>query len=71
MIERGMGEYANPASMLKAAVMLLRHIGMQDKAAALDAALETCMETEKRLVITGRPDGASCREFGDYVMEKL
>ena len=71
MIERGMGEYANPASMLKAAVMLLRHIGMQDKAAALDAALDTCMETEKRLVITGRPDGASCREFGDYVMEKL
>lgn len=71
MIERGMGEYANPASMLKAAVMLLRHIGMQAKAAALDAALETCMETEKRLVITGRPDGASCREFGDYVMEKL
>ena len=71
MIERGMGEYANPASMLKAAVMLLRHIGMQDKAAALDAALETCMETEKRLVITGRPDGASCREFGYYVMEKL
>ncbi len=71
MIERGMGEYANPASMLKAAVMLLRHIGMQDKAAALDGALDTCMETEKRLVITGRPDGASCREFGDYVMEKL
>ena len=71
MIERGMGEYANPASMLKAAVMLLRHIGMQDKAAALDRALDTCMETEKRLVITGRPDGASCREFGDYVMEKL
>ena len=71
MIERGMGEYANPASMLKAAVMLLRHIGMQDKAKALDAALDTCMETEKRLVITGRPDGASCREFGDYVMEKL
>ena len=71
MIERGMGEYANPASMLKAAVMLLRHIGMQDKAKALDEALDTCMETEKRLVITGRPDGASCREFGDYVMEKL
>ena len=71
MIERGMGEYANPASMLKAAVMLLRHIGMQDKAAALDGALDTCMETEKRLVITGRPDGASCREFGDYVMEVM
>ena len=71
MIERGMGEYANPASMLKAAVMLLRHIGMQDKAKVLDEALDTCMETEKRLTITGRPDGASCREFGDYVMEKL
>lgn len=71
MIERGMGEYANPASMLKASVMLLRHIGMADKADALDKALTICMDTEKKLVITGRPDGASCREFGDYVMEKL
>ncbi|MGN1001195.1 MAG: isocitrate/isopropylmalate dehydrogenase family protein [Oscillospiraceae bacterium] len=71
MIERGMGDYANPASMLKAAVMLLRHIGMGDKADALDRALTLCAETERRLVITGGPDGATCREFGDYVMEKL
>ena len=71
MLERGDGDYANPASMLKASVMLLRHIGMADKADALDAALVTCMETERRVVITGKKDGASCRQFGDYVMEKL
>lgn len=71
MIERGDGAYANPASMLKATVMLLRHIGMADKAQKLDEALALCMEKERRVVITGKSDGASCREFGDYVMEKL
>lgn len=71
MIERGMGDYANPASMLKASVMLLRHIGMTDKADALDRALVTCLETERRVAINGTKEGASCRELGDYVMEKL
>ena len=36
MIERGMGDYANPASMIKAAAMLLRHICRADAAAKLE-----------------------------------
>lgn len=71
IIERGDGAYANPASILKASVMLLRHIGMADKAQKLDDALTMCTETERRVVITGKSDSATCRAFGDYLMEKL
>ena len=42
MIERGMGEYANPASIIKAAAMLLRHICRPAAAEKLEKALDTC-----------------------------
>jgi isocitrate dehydrogenase (NAD+) len=42
MIERGEGAYANPASIIKAAAMLLRHICRADAAKRLENALETC-----------------------------
>ena len=71
MIERGDGAYANPSSMLKATEMLLRHIGMADKADRLAKAMRVCLETEKKLVITGRSTGASCEEFTQYIMENL
>lgn len=71
MISEGRGKYADPCSMLRATVMLLSHIGYQDKADALEAALDKCMFTEKKLVITGRDTGATCEEFSDYVMETL
>lgn len=71
MVEEGRGEYANPSSILKAAEMMLGHIGMSDKANALAEALRICGEEEKRVVITGGSDGASCREYGDYVLETL
>ena len=71
MIERGDGDYANPSSMLKAAEMLLRHIAKKDKADRLQKAMKICLETEKKLVITGRNTGATCNEFADYVMETL
>ena len=70
-IEAGEGDYANPASILKAAELLLRHIAMPDKADKLSEALRICMEEEKRVVVTGHRDGATCREFADYVLEKL
>lgn len=71
MINEGRGDYADPCSMLRATVMLLNHIGRNDKADALEKALDKCMFTEKKLVITGREDGATCRQFGDYVMETI
>ncbi len=42
MIERGEGAYANPASIIKAAAMLLRHICRGDAAKRLENALDTC-----------------------------
>lgn len=71
MVKEGRALYADPCSMLRASVMLLSHIGRQEQADKLERALDICMLEEKKLVITGREDGASCREFGQYVMDTL
>ena len=42
MIERGMGEYANPASMIKAAAMMLRHICRAAAAEKIENAMANC-----------------------------
>lgn len=71
MIREGRGQYADPCSMLRASVMLLSHIGKQKQADLLERALDICMFEEKKLTITGRADGATCSEFGDYVMQTV
>ncbi len=71
MVAEGRDKYADPCSVLRAAVMLLEHIGHVDKAARLEKALDKCMYTEKKLTVTGRSDGATSAEFADYVMENL
>ena len=71
MIEEGRGKYANPCSMFKASEMMLRHIGYIEKADKLAKALEICNDTERKYVITGRDGGATCEEFGNYVMETV
>lgn len=71
MIEAGIGEYANPSSILKASEMLLRHIGFGDLADKLDRALTICTEEEKKVVVTGDRNGATCKEFADYLMDTV
>lgn len=71
MIEEGIGDYANPSSIFKAAEMMLSHCGLSEKAKRLADALTVCNETEKRIVVTGDRSGATCKEFADYVIEKL
>ena len=71
MVKEGRDIYADPCSMLRACVMMLSHIGYQDRADKLERALDICTFEEKKLTITGRSTGATCREFGDYVMETL
>ena len=71
MVREGRAAYADPCSMLRACVMLLSHIGLQDRADKLERALDICSFEEKKYVITGRDNGATCSEFGDYVMETL
>ena len=71
MIEDGLAAYANPSSIFKAAEMLLRHIGLTEKADKLSEALHICCDTEKRLIVTGFADGDTCKDFADYVMSKI
>lgn len=71
MVREGRGQYADPCSMLRASVMLLSHIGYQKQADLLERALDICMTEEKKLTITGRDNGCTCAEFGDYVMETV
>ena len=71
MMREGRGQYADPCSMLRATVMLLSHIGKQKEADLLERALDICMFEEKKLTITGRDDGATCSDFGDYVRETV
>lgn len=71
MVEEGRDIYADPCSVIRAGAMLLSHIGYQEKADKLFAALEECTVTEKKLVLTGRPDGATGAEFADYILSKI
>ncbi len=71
MIEEGIGEYANPSSLFRAVEMMLRHIAMPQKAERLARAMQKCTEEERAVVVTGDRDGATCREFADYVMAAL
>lgn len=69
MIEQGLGQYANPVSILKAACMLLRHIGLTDKAEALDAAIDDAVQNT--MPVTGDKDGATCAQFTARLLERL
>ena len=71
LIEEGLGEYANPSSIFKAAEMLLRHIGLTEKAQLLNEALSICSESEQKITADGTKDGAKCAEFADYVIETM
>lgn len=71
MMDEGRGDYADPCSMLRASAMLLSHIGRQKEADLLEQALDICMYSEKKMTITGRSTGCTCKEFGDYVMETI
>ena len=64
----GIGEYANPSSISRAAVMMLRHIGYSEKAAQLEAALD---KAQKALDLPGDGTGNTASDFTDFVTENL
>ena len=66
MIERGMGEYANPASIIKAAAMLLRHICCPQAAEKLEKAMDAC-------TVEVKSDGsaATAAQYTDALLELL
>ena len=63
MIERGMGDYANPASIIKAAAMLLRHICRTEAASRLEKAMEECTVT-----VTSDGKNATAAQYADALM---
>ncbi len=71
MVEDGRAQYANPSSIIKATALLLNHIGFLGKAKKLEMAIDICNEYEKKLVMTGRKNGATGEEFGKYIMETI
>jgi len=71
MVEEGRAQYADPSSIIKAAALLMNHIGFVEKAKKLEMALDICATLEKKLTITGRDNGATGEEFAKYIMDTL
>lgn len=58
MLAEGLQDYVNPTSILRATVMLLRHICHPDAALRLERALDAC-----QVSVIGETEGATCEEF--------
>lgn len=71
MVDEGRAQYADPSSMLRATVMLLKHIGFEDKSRKLEMALDICNQYEKKVVTTGRSTGATGDEVVEYINETI
>jgi isocitrate dehydrogenase (NAD+) len=71
LIAQGRGEYADPCSLIRAMGQMLQHIGYKEKKELLDEALDICVVTEKKLVITTRKEDASAADFTDYLLYTL
>lgn len=67
MIEEGIGELANPASIIKADEMLLRHVGFAAEADKLAAAMQKCSD-DPTLHMTGERGGSTAREYADKLL---
>ena len=65
LIEEGLSAYANPASILKATAMLLRHICRTEAAQKLENAMDTCAH----LVVD--VNGITGAEYAEAVMKNL
>ena len=68
MVAAGRQMYANPASMIKAAELLLRHIGYPEQADRVIKALDIA---NKKIKLTGRDTGVTGEEFANCVIENL
>ena len=66
MLAEGLQDYVNPTSILRATVMLLRHICRQDAAVRLEKALDTC-----EVCVTGDATGATCENFMNRLLALL
>ena len=68
MVKENRAQYADPSSVMRAAAMMLEHIGFQELGSKLHKALDVCGQYERKIIMTGRSSGATGTEFGEYVM---
>ena len=66
MIERGMGDYANPASIIKAGAMLLRHICRTEAAEKIEKAMDACT-----VEVFSDGSAATAAEYTDALLQLL
>ena len=66
LIEAGLGDYADPRSILKAEALLLRHICRSEAAGRLEKAMDACTVT-----VTGDAKGATGAAYTDALLALL
>ena len=66
MLAEGLQDYVNPASILRATVMLLRHICRQGAAQKLEQAMDRC-----DVQVTGDANGATCEAYMTALLKAL
>src|ERR1041384_5696366 len=71
MLTEGRAQYADPRSMIRSGSLLVEHIGFPDIARKLDKAMDICSMYEKKVVLTGRPNGATAKQLGDYILDTV
>jgi isocitrate dehydrogenase (NAD+) len=71
MVKEGRAQYADPGSMIKAASLLINHLGYKEQHNKLEMAIDICANYEKKYVMTGRDTGASGEEYAQYLMETM
>ncbi len=71
MVKENRAKYADPSSLLRAGAMMLEHIGFSHIGFRLHKAIDICGMFEKKLIVTGRNDGVTSEEFGEYVMSTV
>lgn len=71
LMSHGRGEYANPSSLIRAVGQMLIHIGLADRNAVLEEALDICTVTERKVVLTTETKDASAAEFTDYLIDTI
>jgi isocitrate dehydrogenase (NAD+) len=71
MVTEGRAKYADPGSMIKAASLLIEHLGYSDEYKKLEMAIDICGNFEKKYVMTGRDTGATGADYAKYLMDTI
>ena len=71
LVENGWAEHANPTSLIRAAAMMLRHIGYGEKADRLDAALDRCAADKKYGFAADGRTNVTAESFTNFLIYTL